>query len=59
MADYKSHQEELESMLEGHVFFPNMLEFYDNVTYNIRFYLISSQAQDKLAYERNFNRNID
>lgn len=59
MADYKSHQEELESMLEGHVFFPNMLEFYDNVTYNIRFYLLSSQAQDKLAYERNFNSNID
>ena len=48
MVDYKSQQEKLESMLDGHVYFPNMLEFYDNVTYNLRFYMLSREAQEEL-----------
>ena len=31
---------------------PNILEYYDNVTYNIRFYMINHLYQNKLSQDR-------
>lgn len=31
-------------------YIPNILEYYDNVTYNIRFYMINHVYQKKIIY---------
>lgn len=53
MAEAKHHIQQIEDIFAKNVYIPNYLEFYDNVTYNIRFYMIPHEAQEKISYEKN------
>ena len=51
---------EVDNKLKEMVFFHNPLEEYDNVTYNIRFYMVSEEYQRKLSELRtNLNKEIN
>lgn len=55
-------QKDLSDALDRWDFSNNVLEEYDNVTYNIRFYMISKSLQDNLSNTRHNNQknsNID
>ena len=38
--------------LLNYQYVPNVLEYYDNVTYNIRFYMLNHSFQKRLSEER-------
>ena len=49
--------EELLQLLQNY-YEPNILEYYDNVTYNIRFYMLNSLFQSRYSIERK-NNNLN
>lgn len=44
--------EEVDSLLKSINYAPNILEYYDNVTYNVRFYMLTHDYQQKLSLSR-------
>lgn len=42
----------VDSLLKQVPYIPNILEYYDNVTYNIRFYMLNHVYQKKLSLDR-------